>query len=55
MLNMDNPYVGNLLGLARVDPEMSAYFLAKLLYMDDGIDTDIDGSLAGISLERRSS
>ncbi len=54
ILNVKNPYIENLLSLAGVDSELAGYFLAKLLYMDDGIDTATDGALVNISLDRRS-
>ncbi len=51
ILNQEHPYIKNILKLGETDPHMASYFLAKLLYMDDGVDTETDTSLSAICLE----
>ena len=51
ILNQEHPYIKNILKLGETDPHMASYFLAKLLYMDDGVDTDTDTALSAICLE----
>jgi hypothetical protein len=53
ILNWNHPYVAKIIALSGADPEMAAYMLAKVIYMEDGIDTDTDSRLALASLERR--
>lgn len=51
ILNQEHPYIKNILKLGETDPHMASYFLAKLLYMDDGVDTETDTALSAICLE----
>jgi len=51
VLNQEHPYIKNLLTLGESEPHMAGYFLAKLLYIDDGVDTETDSKLASICLE----
>lgn len=50
VLNHKHSYIKNIVKLGNTHPEMAAYFLAKLLYMDDGVHTDVDTKLASIAL-----
>ncbi|MFP4497657.1 MAG: ATP-binding protein [Vulcanimicrobiota bacterium] len=54
VLNINNPYVKGLMQLAKTDLNLSAYLLTKLLYIDDGIETETDIKLINYTLERRS-
>lgn len=51
ILNQKHPYIKNILKLAETDLYMASYFLTKLLYMDDGVDTETDTALSAICLE----
>jgi len=51
ILNVQHPYVKNLLNLARFDLEFASYLFAKLLYLDDGIETETDANLALAAFE----
>ena len=53
VLNQEHPYIKNLLRLGEKQPDMAAYFLAKLLYTDDGVETDTDVKLATICLAKQ--
>jgi HSP90 family molecular chaperone len=53
VLNSSHPYINSVLKLADRDNNLAAYLLAKLLYLDDGIDNRVDARLASIALERR--
>jgi hypothetical protein len=52
VLNDDHPYIRGILNLSIKDRNLAAYLLTKLLYMDDGIETETDVKLASVALER---
>jgi molecular chaperone HtpG len=52
VLNNDHPYIKGILKLSEKNRDFASYLLAKLLYLDDGIDTETDTRLASIALER---
>ncbi|MCD4785792.1 MAG: ATP-binding protein [Candidatus Eremiobacteraeota bacterium] len=53
VLNRSHPYIKQMLELAGAKPDLATYFLSKLLYMDDGVDTETDAKLAMICIDRR--
>lgn len=52
VLNRNHPYIKNLIQLGETEPDLTAYFLSKLLYMDDGVHTEVDTKLASIAMEK---
>jgi len=53
VLNTGHPYIKKMLELAGDQPDLATYFLSKLLYMDDGVNTETDAKLAMICMDRR--
>lgn len=53
VLNSSHSYIKQMLELAEVQPDIATYFLSKLLYMDDGVNTETDAKLAMICMDRR--
>ncbi len=51
VINKDHPYIEHILELAQHDESLASYFLIKLLYMDDGISTEVDTKLAELSMK----
>jgi hypothetical protein len=51
--NADHPTVAQLIDLAHKEPEFAAYTLTKLFFLGHQLDTELDGQLATIALERR--
>jgi hypothetical protein len=52
VINNSHPYILKIQSFAEKDPEMASYFLAKLLYMDNGVETNTDAALASIAIEK---
>ncbi|MCE1245441.1 MAG: ATP-binding protein [Firmicutes bacterium] len=52
VINISHPYIMKICSLAETNPDIASYFLAKLLYMDDGVETNTDAALAMITLEK---
>ena len=53
VINADHPLVITLIELARSEPEFAAYQLAKLFFLGERLDAQLDAQLAKHTMERR--